>query len=48
MLLRSYPDGVMAILDEQNGRVMFCRLQEMFEANLDWQPVRYPVRRGTP
>ena len=47
-LLRSYPDGVMAILDERNGRVMFCRLQEVFEVNLDWQPVRYPGRSGTP
>ena len=46
-LLRSYPDGVMAILDETNGRVMFCRLQEMFETNLDWQPVKYPDRSET-
>ena len=46
-LLRSYPDGVMAILDKRNGRVMFCRLQEMFESNLDWQPVKYPGRSET-
>ena len=46
-LLRSYPDGVMAILDQKNGRVMFCRLQEMFESNMDWQPVKYPGRSET-
>ena len=38
----------MAILDERNGRVMFCRLQEVFEVNLDWQPERYPGRSETP